>query len=51
VGPDSPLFLTDQTLAGVLRGLYRRVALTVGGMGLIVAGFSGCLLLQVLEPR
>jgi hypothetical protein len=49
--PDTPLFLTDQTLDGVLKGLYRRVAVTVGVMGLIVGSFGCCLLLQILEPR
>jgi hypothetical protein len=49
--PDTPLFLTDQNLDQVLRGLYRRVASTIGGMGLIAGSFSCCLLLQLLEPR
>lgn len=49
--PDTPLFLTDQNLDQVLRGLYRRVASTIGAMVLIVVSFSCCLLLQVLEPR
>ncbi len=49
--PDTPLFLTDQDLGEVLRGLYRRVASTVAVMMLIVIGFSCCLLLQLLEPR
>jgi hypothetical protein len=49
--PDTPLFLTDQNLDQVLKGLYRRVASTVAVMVLIVSGFSCCLLLQVLEPR
>jgi hypothetical protein len=47
--PDAPLLLTDQTLDQVLQGLYRRVALTAGAMGLIAGGFSCCLLLQLFD--